>query len=117
MKKRKRAAVVTNSFSNSYFFLGVGFSCIDYTIHKIKSVVIDAGHGGKDPGAISRNGLKEKKVNKARTNEINARIVIVKMTLLFFFDLIFRNIISTELFWDEIINNLNWFSTSCFYSM
>ncbi len=28
-----------------------------------KKVVIDAGHGGHDPGAISRNGLQEKDVN------------------------------------------------------
>lgn len=29
----------------------------------IKKVVIDAGHGGHDPGAIGRTGLKEKDVN------------------------------------------------------
>jgi N-acetylmuramoyl-L-alanine amidase len=31
--------------------------------YNIKKVVIDAGHGGKDPGAIGRSGLKEKDVN------------------------------------------------------
>jgi N-acetylmuramoyl-L-alanine amidase len=30
---------------------------------KIKKVVIDAGHGGEDPGALGRGGLKEKDVN------------------------------------------------------
>ncbi|MCX5700085.1 MAG: N-acetylmuramoyl-L-alanine amidase [Candidatus Omnitrophica bacterium] len=30
---------------------------------KIKKVVIDAGHGGNDPGAIGRTGLREKDVN------------------------------------------------------
>ncbi len=30
---------------------------------RIKSVVIDAGHGGNDPGAIGRTGLREKNVN------------------------------------------------------
>lgn len=30
--------------------------------YRIKRVVIDAGHGGKDPGAIGRSGLKEKTV-------------------------------------------------------
>jgi N-acetylmuramoyl-L-alanine amidase len=30
---------------------------------KLKKVVIDPGHGGNDPGAIGRNGLKEKDVN------------------------------------------------------
>jgi N-acetylmuramoyl-L-alanine amidase len=29
---------------------------------KIKKVVIDAGHGGRDPGAIGRTGLREKEV-------------------------------------------------------
>jgi N-acetylmuramoyl-L-alanine amidase len=31
-------------------------------LFKIKKVVIDAGHGGHDPGAIGRSGLKEKEV-------------------------------------------------------
>jgi len=30
---------------------------------KIKKVVIDAGHGGNDPGAIGKTGLREKEVN------------------------------------------------------
>ena len=30
---------------------------------KLSRVVIDAGHGGNDPGAIGRNGLREKDVN------------------------------------------------------
>jgi N-acetylmuramoyl-L-alanine amidase len=30
---------------------------------RIKKVVIDAGHGGNDPGAIGRTGLREKDVN------------------------------------------------------
>ncbi len=30
---------------------------------RIRFVVIDPGHGGKDPGAIGKNGLKEKDVN------------------------------------------------------
>jgi N-acetylmuramoyl-L-alanine amidase len=31
-------------------------------LYRLKTVVIDAGHGGRDPGAIGRNGLKEKDV-------------------------------------------------------
>ena len=32
-------------------------------VFEVKTVVVDPGHGGKDPGAISRSGLKEKTVN------------------------------------------------------
>lgn len=55
-------------------------------IQRIKTIVIDAGHGGKDPGAIGKKGLKEKDVTlklarmlrdelKKRTN---ARIVLTR---------------------------------------
>lgn len=33
--------------------------------HAIRRIVIDAGHGGKDPGAISRGGTQEKNINLA----------------------------------------------------
>jgi len=36
---------------------------IDPKEFQIKTVVIDPGHGGKDPGAIGRKGLKEKDIN------------------------------------------------------
>ena len=34
-----------------------------FTSSKIKKVVIDAGHGGNDPGTTGRTGLKEKDIN------------------------------------------------------
>lgn len=33
-----------------------------YTTSRIKKIVIDAGHGGNDPGAIGKSGLREKDV-------------------------------------------------------
>jgi N-acetylmuramoyl-L-alanine amidase len=38
------------------------FISVKPSFFKIKKVIIDAGHGGKDPGAIGRTGLKEKEV-------------------------------------------------------
>ena len=37
-------------------------------------IAIDAGHGGEDPGAIGKNGLREKDVVLAIAKELNARI-------------------------------------------
>jgi len=51
---------------------------------KIKKVVIDAGHGGEDPGALGRGGLKEKDVNldvaRRLSNILRADGVEVVMT-------------------------------------
>ncbi len=50
----------------------------------IKKVVVDAGHGGHDPGAIGRTGLKEKDVNldiaKRLANRLKADGIEVVMT-------------------------------------
>jgi N-acetylmuramoyl-L-alanine amidase len=40
---------------------------------KIKTIAIDAGHGGRDPGAIGRSGLKEKTI----TLDIARRLAIL----------------------------------------
>lgn len=52
---------------------------------KIHTIVIDAGHGGKDPGAISRSGLREKEVTldiakrlKSVLEAQGARVVLVR---------------------------------------
>ena len=40
----------------------------------VKTIVIDAGHGGKDPGAIGRNGLREKDVVLKLANLVAERV-------------------------------------------
>lgn len=41
---------------------------------KIRTVVIDAGHGGHDPGAIGHSGLKEKDVNLKVAKALKAKL-------------------------------------------
>lgn len=56
----------------------------DYTLKKFRLVIIDPGHGGQDPGAIGREGLKEKEVvldvAKRLKQELEDRGIKVIMT-------------------------------------
>jgi N-acetylmuramoyl-L-alanine amidase len=42
--------------------------------HKISRIIIDPGHGGKDPGAIGPRGEKEKDITLAVSKELAARL-------------------------------------------
>lgn len=58
---------------------------------KIKTIVIDPGHGGKDPGAIGRGGLREKDValdialrlEKRLKANCNCRVLLTRSTDVF----------------------------------
>lgn len=39
---------------------------------KVRRIIIDAGHGGKDPGAVGRSGVKEKDVTLAMAKRLSA---------------------------------------------
>ena len=41
---------------------------------KVKRIVLDPGHGGKDPGAVGRNGLREKDVVLALAKRVKPRL-------------------------------------------
>ncbi len=43
-------------------------------IYKVNKIVIDAGHGGKDPGAIGKSGLKEKDVTLSIAKIIKSKL-------------------------------------------
>jgi len=51
---------------------------------KVREIIIDAGHGGKDPGAIGRSNVKEKKIvldiSKRLKKILQKRGIKVKMT-------------------------------------
>lgn len=55
-----------------------------HTFRAIKRIVVDAGHGGHDPGAIGRTGLREKDVNldiaRRLSNILEAKGIDVVMT-------------------------------------
>ena len=44
------------------------------SLSKIKKVVIDAGHGGNDPGAIGRTGLREKAITLDIAKRLSSRL-------------------------------------------
>lgn len=58
---------------------------------KVKTIVLDPGHGGKDPGAIGRSGLKEKDVTlrlgkmlrENLSQKIGSKIVMTRETDVF----------------------------------
>jgi N-acetylmuramoyl-L-alanine amidase len=56
-----------------YLFLTVNFSSL-YAENPVKIVVIDAGHGGNDPGAIGISGVKEKDITLALALKLGALI-------------------------------------------
>lgn len=39
-------------------------------VRNIKTIVVDAGHGGRDPGAIGKSGLREKNINLDIANRL-----------------------------------------------
>ena len=58
---------------------------------KVKTIVLDPGHGGKDPGAVGRGGLREKDVTlklglmlrEKLTREAGAKIILTRDTDVF----------------------------------
>lgn len=58
---------------------------------KVNTIVLDPGHGGKDPGAIGKNGLKEKDVTlklarmlkEKLTQDAGAKIILTRDTDVF----------------------------------
>ena len=63
-------------FSAVCVFLTLAFSSLENSTDKydIKTVVIDAGHGGKDAGAIGPTGVNEKNVALAVALKLGAKI-------------------------------------------
>jgi N-acetylmuramoyl-L-alanine amidase len=69
--------VVPYSFRDSVieplFKAGVPEEKKEFPVLRVKKIIIDSGHGGKDPGAIGRTGLREKDV----TLDIAKRLAVL----------------------------------------
>jgi N-acetylmuramoyl-L-alanine amidase len=48
---------------DSLFKGGYAQGAVDLSQSRIRKIIVDAGHGGKDPGTTGRSGLREKDVN------------------------------------------------------
>jgi len=63
---------------------GIESAPISHRIHTINTIVIDPGHGGKDPGAVGKYGLKEKNlvldIAKILKKELEANGIKVILT-------------------------------------
>lgn len=56
----------------SFYFLSREAASVSNEIHKEKVIVVDAGHGGMDPGMIGVGGLEEKGINLAIALKLKA---------------------------------------------
>lgn len=54
--------IINNAITLRMFLLFIVLLGINLNAQQVKRVIIDAGHGGKDPGAIGATGAKEKDI-------------------------------------------------------
>lgn len=63
LKKTHLEIIMAGLLLAAFYLLSKEAADVFTTIEDEKRIVIDAGHGGEDPGVIGINGLKEKDIN------------------------------------------------------
>ena len=73
--KQHKASKEDNYKADDFSDLGVLMDSIETNlVHKTRIIVIDAGHGGKDPGAIGHKKLQEKNIVLAYAKALKSKL-------------------------------------------
>lgn len=81
MKKHKIAKIVAGILLAGFFFLAKEETAVLKGEATEKIVVVDAGHGGMDPGVVATDGTEEKDINLSIAKKLKTQLEDLGMTV------------------------------------